>query len=371
MNILDYLSWRNDVPLSVSPFNDVDSMILSEIAYIELDGMVSDKGNFISVADVEKMFFEKYDYDYILENETFTKRAPLLLKDMAKGERFKNMTMAYYINEVEKGIDKQFSAVTFQLDDGTVFVAFRGTDNSVTGWKEDFNMLWSSETAGAKSSVLYLNKIGEAFDKPLRVGGHSKGGNFAIYASIYCDKEIQDRIINVYNNDGPGFKDEIINSKEYKNIYDRIISIIPDSSVIGLLLYSNVKNKVVKSSASGIYQHDGLTWLTNKDGFVEAELSQMSLFIEKSMGGWLEKTDEETRKSLTDSIFMAIEATGNETFREISNQKWKSAEAVISTLTKLPKEKQKELMDAIKLLIQSGGDAVGEFLPKFGNNKNV
>lgn len=357
MDILDYIKWRNDVPFSISPFNDVDNAILSELSYIDLDEFLQDN-EFITLSELEDRYFEKYDYNDIYENATSTLRAPLLLKGMKNGDRFKNIMAGYFINEVEKEKDKQFSATVYVIDDTLSYVAFRGTDCSIIGWKEDFILSYSTETEGSKSAVKYLNEVSGKLKGDLIVGGHSKGGNFAVYASVFCDENVKERIIKIYTNDGPGFHEETINMKEYREMVPKMKSILPNSSIIGMLLSNDCVSQVINSNANGIYQHDILSWQVEKDGFEKAELSKLGRFVKSALGSWLEKIDEETRESVIETVFSLIEASGSQTFREFGNQKWKSAEVVLSGLYRLPKEKQKELLGAVGDLIQSSGSVV-------------
>ena len=201
-NLFDYLLWRNDVPLSLDPFNEVDNLLLSELAYTDFGSIVPEDVEEIPLADACAAFFASHDRDAILESTAYTAKAPLLMETMVTGARFGGMRFCRYINRVDREKDAQISAVTCLLDDGTAFVAFRGTDGSVIGWKEDFELSYLSGTAGQKAAAQYLADTSARIPRPLRVGGHSKGGNFAVFASSFCRSETQARILTVYNNDG-------------------------------------------------------------------------------------------------------------------------------------------------------------------------
>lgn len=353
-NIFDYLKWRNDVPFSIDPFGEVDNLVLAELSYTDFGGIVPSDGEKISIADAHRAFFEKNDHEKILASTSFTAKAPLLMDGMVAGARFGNVKLSNYINEIDREKDAQFSAVTIHLDDGTVYVSFRGTDGTVVGWKEDFNLSYMAETEGQKKAIAYLNNISALFPYPLRVGGHSKGGNFAVYASAFCDDKVKPQIIEIFSNDGPGFLKEVIDSEKYKSVLPKIISIIPDTSIIGLLLSNDVTHRVIKSDASGIIQHDGFSWQVEKNRFVGAILSDMAVFTEKTLGSWLSGMDDETRKSMTSSVFSLIESTGMDMFSSMSEQKWKTAESIISSMYGLPKEKRRELTNLASQLFKSG-----------------
>ena len=363
-NIFDYLKWRSDVPFSIDPFGEVDNLVLAELAYTNFEEIVPPDRREISLREAHAEFFRRHSRSEILTQTSFTARAPLLMDEMVLGGRFGNIKLSHYINEIDRDKDAQFSAVTLQLDDGTIYVSFRGTDGTIVGWKEDFNLSYISETEGQRKAVSYLNKIASDFDCNMRIGGHSKGGNFAIYASAFCEDSFKARIIGIYSNDGPGFREEVTASPKYISILPKIVSIIPETSVIGLLLSSAAPHRVVKSDASGIFQHDGFSWQVCKNRFSDAVLSDMAIFIEKTLGAWLGEMDDETRKSMTSSVFSLFEATGMDRFSKMSEQKWKSAEAIISSVYGMSKEKRRELIFLLNQLFISGGHtAISELSP--------
>ena len=354
MNIFDYLKWRRDVPFSVSPFNEVDNLILAELAYTDFGGIVPEDGTAISLQTAYTRFFLVHTRESILSSKSYTAPAPLLMDDMFRGARFADTKLLFYRNERNIQTDLQFSAVTFLLPDGTAYVAFRGTDGTLVGWKEDFNLSYLTGTEGQQRAAEYLSTVGKALDCPLRAGGHSKGGNLAVYAAACCDETVQKRIETVYSNDGPGFKPEFLAGEGYQRILPRIVSIIPDTSVIGLLMMSRAAPQVIRSSASGMIQHDGFTWETERDRFVPAELSETSKLVNQTLAGWMDQTDDESRKAMTETVFSMLEATGEETFSGIKESKMKSAEAIAQSVKNLPKGSLPELARMISRLGQSG-----------------
>ncbi len=351
-NIFDYLSWRADVPLSVDPFNEVDNLVLSKLAYTDFEGAVPPDGDGISLREAHDRFFAHHTREEILRSTVLTAKAPLLMEEMRDGARFGEMRLCRYLNEVDREKNEQIAAVTFLPEDGSVCVAFRGTDNTLTGWKEDFDLSYLARTPGQQRAVDYLNETGRRFSGPIRVCGHSKGGNFAVYAASFCDREIQDRIEAVYTNDGPGFRRETVGDPRYRRVLPRVYSILPDTSVIGRLLYNDCRNRVVRSSAAGIYQHDGFSWEVRRNRFVKAPPSEMGIFIDRTLDLWLIKMNDEERRSFTETVFALLEATGKETFSEITEKKLKSMETIASSLRDIPKERQRELIRFIGELLQ-------------------
>ena len=357
MELLDYLQWRNDVPLSVSPFNEVDNVIFSYLSYIDFRDLKEDWNGFFDLRDLFRDFCEKYSLEEIMNTGEFTERAPLLLQEMMEGERFSATKVGYYAEDFDKDKVKQFAALVFLLPDGRNYISFRGTDKTITGWKEDFLMSCQSETAGAKESVAYFNKIAPVLEGELILGGHSKGGNFAMYAAAFCEAEYKERIVQVYNNDGPGFREEVIQSPEFQEILPKISTIAPQSSIIGQLLSNPAKQHVIHSTAKGILQHDAMTWEAEKDCLVTSELDELSEYTKTTLGSWLETMDDATRESLCTTAFSLIESTKSETFIEFSGNLMKNMETIWKEMGKLPEEKKKEIMNALSNLMESSKQA--------------
>ena len=361
-DMFDYLDWRGDLSLSASPFNEVDNLILAHLSYTDYRGIVPDSGETVKLSNVREAFFQRNSREEFLARGSFKTKSALLMDHMIDGERFGNIRFCFYIDENDADTAKQITAVTLLLDDGTAYVSFGGTDGSIAGWKEDANLSFLPETEGQKRALAYLNRVAAELPRPLRVGGHSKGANFAVYASALCSS--QERIIDVYSNDGPGFREEFVRNEAYRRILPRIRSFVPETPVIGLLLSSSAKHHVVKSNAVGIFQHDAFSWNIIRNHFVEAEITETGKLIDRTLDGWLDGMDDDTRRFLTDTVFAVFEATGKETFRDMQAMKLKGAEAMFGFFFSLPKEKQKEIMRLAGRLIQSGGQAALTKLPE-------
>ena len=353
-DIFDYLKWRGDVPFSLDPFNEVDNLVLAELAYTDFEGILDGSFRKLSLKSTAKKYFELHPREEAEADRSFTAKAPLLMDGMLDGARFSGTRLTRYVDVINTDKDMQMAAVTFLLDDGSAYVAFRGTDSTVVGWKEDLNMSYMPETEGQKSAARYLNEVASRTDRPLRVGGHSKGGNFAVYAAAFCDTEVQDRIISVYSNDGPGFRSEVTSRSAYRRILPKVISIVPDTSIIGMLLASGVEHRTVKSSSKGIMQHDGFTWQVERNRFVSAEQSALGLFISKSQQDWLDRIEDDSREMFVNTVFSVLEATGADTFSEMEENKLHSAERMFSSIKGLPKETQKEILSIMGGLFHSG-----------------
>ena len=364
MELMDYIEWRNDVSFRAAPFNEIDNVLLSYLAYADFGELLHEPKRHVSIETCLKRFCEKHDMAEVRESKHFIERAPLLLEEMVRGARFRGTKVAHFREVFDKEKVQQFAALVFLLPDGTKYVSFRGTDSSITGWKEDFLMSITAETEGAKEAVSYLNDVAASVDGDFILGGHSKGGNFAMYAAAFCEDAVKGRIRKVYNNDGPGFREEIVRSAAYRELLPKITNIVPQTSIIGRLLSNEAAHTVVKSAAAGIFQHDMTTWEVTKDKFVRAEPDAFSDFVEKSLGTWLETMDDEARKSLVETVFSMIEMTEAETFAEFGENLFKNTGLIMKGLGRLPKEKRSELTAALGGLAEAGRATVLDKIPK-------
>ena len=365
--MFDYLKWRGDLTFDKDPFNMVDNLILAQMAYIDYDGIVPEtREGAVPVAEVCKKFWEMHTLEEIKSKGRFIRLSPLLLEPVAKSTRYKNMRLCGYVNYVSKHAEAQMSATQFELEDGTVYVAFRGTDETIVGWKEDFNLSYMPRTEGQKMAVEYMDQYFGDTNLRLRVGGHSKGGNFAIYASSFASKAVRDQIIQVYSNDAPGFRKEIVSRPEYKETIDKTVTIIPQDSIIGRLLHAGRNALVVRSTSKGIMQHDALSWEVLGNHFIFTERSSDSLYMEKVLSGWLENVDDEARRVFVDQIFGVMQTLGADTMKDVSQVSLKELGEAIQMIRGLSKEEQAEIADVIKKLVASNNRAIYEELEQKG-----
>lgn len=360
-NIIDYLEWRGDVPFDIDPFNEVDALILSELVYVPFDGLVPGPGlkEKIQIEDLCKKFFEKHSKEELMARTAFTKLAPFLMHGLINSKRFGSTKLCGFVNQIDKDNISQFSACTFYLNDGTIFVAFRGTDDTLVGWREDYNMCYSDGTGGQLKAVEYLNKNFARTMKPIRVGGHSKGGNFAVFSSAFCKMHIKDSIIDVYNFDGPGCIQEILKRAEYKSIIGRVHKFIPDESIIGLLLYSKADTKVIGSFAKGITQHDPFSWniIRNKFEYKE-DVTASAKKIDEIIKKWSDEVDYESRALFGEIFFSSLASMGATKLSQITSNRAKSLVNIRKEIQNLDPEHQAVIMDVFSKLILAGGESI-------------
>lgn len=363
-NINTYLEWRGDVPFSIDPFNEVDNLILSELTYTDFDGIDGIESGLLGIKEVQEMYFNLHTREEIKNRKTFVALAPLLLDPLSNSSRFKNLKIGYYTNIYDEKNVVQFSGVTYQLDD-FVYISFRGTDDTLVGWKEDFYFSYRSGTAGQLAAVDYLNSIEDRVNLPLHIGGHSKGGNLAIYGATFCKDSVKEKIETIWGNDSPGFTAEVTETEEFKNIMDKICLIIPESSIVGMLMDNKVTPKIIKSDSKFILQHDALTWQVKRNKFVSSkELSQEAIFVDKAITSWLAQIPEEQRKDAIDSAFYCLEASNVKTFVELRAGGLETVKAVLGASKDLSEEQNKLITKLFFGLISNSRNLM------FGNIKN-
>ena len=354
---LDYLAWRGDLSLLKDPFNEVDNLILAELAYTKMEEIVPgiDKGETVTIRQI-RCDYERLRY----RAEGSSNDAYPLLCRAADSERFADVKTGAFVNLIDAEKSLQFSAVSFYLPDGSCYVAFRGTDNTIVGWREDFTISYLSETPGQYEAVRYLERIAARTQGPLLVGGHSKGGNLAVYAAAFCSQAVKDRIRIVYSNDGPGFNSTIVDSPEYQGIQDKVCLIIPESSLIGILLINKKEKKVVESTAKGIQQHLPYTWKVLGTSFVEANQSQKSIILDETLDRWVESLDEMQRANLVKAIFDSMDAAGAQTFTELNAKRWTSYNAIFKAVLDMNPSLQKDVLKTAQKLASAGKDVLVE-----------
>lgn len=346
-NLIEYVE-NNMNTMARQPFNIVDSLVLSQLSYLRFERivpMLPNRSSSVRIADLLKAEM----FGSMLQNLLDPESNKRFLFVLAASPRFRNIGLNHYVNLFDPVLEKQFAAVTCFLEDETAYVAYRGTDSTFVGWKEDFNMAYISPVPSQESGTKYLDEVARRTHKlKLRVGGHSKGGNLAVYAAIKCDPRVQKRIIAVFNHDGPGFKDSLFECTEYSRIKDRIHTTLPEESLVGMLLQHHSDYSVVKSSRRGVMQHDPFSWIVENDDFSYAEhIDKGAMHRNKALNEWLSGLSDEKRKQFVDVLFHIIEKTNADTIVELSDDWRRSVGAILSAIKGIDPESRKFVLQAI------------------------
>ena len=346
-NIMDYISWRGDLSFEQSQFNEVDNLILACFSYVNLDGISAvTKQKGIGLKKLTKEFMKLHTMKELEADKSFIRLAPFMMMKMAKSVRFGKCVVRNYVNDIVTEAEQQFAAMEIVLEDGTSYVSFRGTDDTIIGWKEDFN-LSTGVVPAQKRAIEYLQKISEHTDGMLRVGGHSKGGNLAIYGSVMC-KSAHEKILEIYSNDGPGFSREFQELPEMKEMMPKIIRIIPEYSIIGTLLEHEKEPVIVASSSKGLLQHDGFSWEVQGPALVRRDsLNKTALRFIEILHKWIDGMDTEQKRLLIEDLFATLQASGYENLSEVQSGGLKSLAAMVKRVEKFAPESRGMMMELL------------------------
>ena len=321
-NMVDYLAWRGDLSFDASPWNGIDGLLVATLSYL----------NFHNGRDPKGWTLEELARIGLLQEDTsnsFPGRKKAF-EGMAAGERFRGCKLHHAIALTDAELGMQFSAMCLDLPDGTTCVAFRGTDNTLIGWREDFDMAYTTRVPAQEAAILYLERAAALSKRPLRLVGHSKGGNLAVYAAVFARKKVQERIESIWSYDGPGMNRETSQKEEYLRIKDKIRSYVPQTSIIGMLMDYYEPYTVVRSTASGISQHDPMSWQIYGPRFETLPaLDRSALVVRDTLHEWLQNSTPEQRAAFVEALFGMAESTKATKMSELTGEKIKTLVAMV------------------------------------------
>ncbi len=347
----DYLDWRGDITFGEVGVNEVDSLILSMICYIDFDGIVPEEhgDRSIQLLSAARQYLREHKGEQAYIGAIIPPTLVTLLAKAAKTKRFGTVRLCGYVNQVIPETQKQFSALTYLLGNGDIYVAYRGTDDTLVGWKENFNMSFMDTVPSQLEAVKYLESASKLAEKGIFSGGHSKGGNLAVYATVKCSPDVKEKIVMTYNNDGPGFSRDFISALDYQNIKGKIRTLIPESSIVGMLLEHEENYEVVKSVQVGIMQHDSSSWEVLGSKFIHLNtISEESRKIDRTLKNWLNEMDNKQREDFVDAVYETLTATNAATLTDISTDKIK----LLKAWNGLNEENKNIIMKSIRLLFK-------------------
>ena len=345
MDIIDYCKWRGDIPFSVDPLNYVDHLILSQFTYYELKGIIPENG-YLTIEEIA----EKYCLNRELD------KYDLFLQDLGKSLRFKNIKVHNYVSVLHDITVEQFTAMTFDLPGNLSIISFRGTDDTITGWNEDFELSYK-EIEAQKDALEYVDNNMRLFRRYI-LSGHSKGGNLALYAALKCKERNRRKIDKIISFDGPGLRDSVFDHDIYNEIENKYIKFMPGYGVVGFLFENGEKKTIVKSNERGFLQHLSFSWQVEKNDFVVLDkFEDDSILMQNVFSNFLDKTTEEQRE-----IFV------KEIFNEVRNSD-------INTLSDLAVGDVKKIITLVKNFDSISAEAkdvgnifLNEFISVYGNN---
>lgn len=333
-NLQDYVTWRGDLSFTERPLTELDNLVLCQLSYIDMSS-VFPSGEIISLRDIITALLDRGEIstlvaDGVEKHEEYTAFA----KAAAASRRFGTLLLSHYEDILDSAQQIQFSAVTFRISKDTSYIAFRGTDDSLVGWKEDF-MLSFEKIPAQEEALSYLNRVIEPGMR-YYIGGHSKGANLALYASCLLPEESLQQVLHVYLNDGPGLCPDVLDTSVISRINPIATKIVPEYDVIGKIFEMPISdNRIVKSSARGILQHGILTWeLSGGQLDLVPANAPGSIWIGQVLDQWIGGVPNvEDRKTFIDDLFGAIGAGGVSTFNELSGIGPEGLEKILGTVS--------------------------------------
>ena len=358
-DITKYINIYGNYTFKENQFNEVDNILFTLLVYLNFEGLFKNK---ITIEEISKLYFQKFSENKINSFSSLQKKIIKLLKMMSTKIRFKDVEIYNYIKIKE---NTQFGAMSFRFNKNEIYVSYEGTDNSLIGWKENFETSYKFPVKSQEESIKYINDVIKRKDRIIYIGGHSKGGNLAMCASMYAKSDIKKRIKKIYNNDGPGFNLEQFNSKEWYNIQHKLITLAPEDSIVAYLLNHQNNIKIVKSTAKNIKQHDPTTWECFGEFFEIGIRTETSKELEDKITKWANNYNYSKREKFITTIFNLIETSYSKTKTTSKTSQISTFISIIKETKKLNKKEKDFLIDILKSLFLKNKDK-----DKHEKNKN-
>ena len=375
VNIIDYIKWRGDLTMDIVPFNHLDALLFSQLSMLRLDEVLIEEGEQISLSikKAVKVFKElnieeKYDLGLILPKEIIT-----AFYMMGESPRYKNLVLDNYVNNICSSEQTQFSALTIDLGYNTRVVSFSGTDDTLIGWKENFNMLFVSTTAGQASSCDYLSKVSRRW-RHIYVCGHSKGANLALYSTLLVNNHVQRKIEKTIGFDGPGLIEDINEIDSFERIIKKVTFYVPDTTIIGALFDHYEEIKVVKSTEKGLYQHDVFSWEVLGTDFIYVDdRTEESKHIEQKIKTMISEIDEATRVRLVNEGYKILSSDTADTLTKLYGEKFRIVKDYLASDPSIQKAYKKIFLEILrdKIMRDAIYDNIKGFIKKQKNNKKT
>ena len=358
-NMIDYLDWRGDIGFDVSPLCEIDALILCQLSYLNfrtiLDGEFTRKG--LPLSRLSELFFSAPDFETRKDvGALINAKTVNLLRLAGESRRFGPVRVCGYEDKIDLASEEQFAALTYTSAAGWNFVAYRGTDDTIVGWKEDFNLGYMDTVPAQQDALRYLERVASALKGDLYVGGHSKGGNLAIYAAAHAGPQAKKRLCAVYNNDGPGFQKEFFSSEAFKSIENIQHTFVPELSIVGMLFAHADGYVTVQSDQKGIMQHDPFSWHVAARHFVEEEdTNGESKFIGATVNKWIGELSTEQRELFIETMFSILRDTDATTNSEITANWGESVRKMLRAMTQLDSQTREAVFRTAQLLLKTAG----------------
>ncbi|WP_239681757.1 DUF2974 domain-containing protein [Streptococcus sp. 263_SSPC] len=355
-NMLDYIKEFGHVSFEERAFSEIDALVLTELEYLPLEKVVPSDENgedFVTVKEIAE-YMQEHKQELFDENPMMiTEERHEVSQVIADAPRFQSLKFFGVVSEWDKDTTKQFAAITVEVEPSVRLVVFRGTDDTLIGWKEDFLMTYSPLVAAQTDAKEYLAKQASLWDGDLMISGHSKGGNLAIYAAATQVEDVQLRIVDIFCFDSPGLYRSVLETKGYQNIVPLAMRYIPQDSLVGLMLESEVPYVIVKSNATGAMQHSAMTWEIEDGQFIKMEkLTKNSQLNDQTFKKWTESVSDEELELFWNVFFELLFAAGIDTVNDLYGQFMHYVQEFLKATGEMDEEKR-EVLTRIALLLVS------------------
>lgn len=352
-DVFDYLEWRGDIEVDKVPLCEADYVAICCMSYFPFDGIIP-KGRYARTISLEYALREVYEQceSGKKDKKWFLKEDKPFAEKLMESPRFLKLDVTGFVNIIDYKKEEQFAAFTIVLPDKSPVVVFRGTDANIVAWKEDFNMAYTMTVPAQVDAVKYLNIAAEQFDGPIKIVGHSKGGNLAIYAAANCDAKAKKRISGVWNMDGPGFIQDQLDQDEFVSVMSRVHTFVPQLSVVGMMFDHDDNYQVVESNGKLFWQHCPYTWQIRR-GCLETkpELKKLSRRFNRVVKQWLDNLDMDKREKIVESLFEIMEIAEINQVEDFLQLKKKYN--LFLAFGKLDSDKRKILMESVKVFSEA------------------
>lgn len=363
--IINYCRKQGNKTFDELPFNEVDSLCLCQLSYMKIDNIVP------SLDEPERYCYLKdiaahQDFEKLFIDFRFSAHNKKLFDAMLKSRRFGDMKIGFHVDLLVESTQTQFSAVTYSLSNGTHYVCYRGTDETFVGWKEDFNMAFSRIVPCQESAKQYLDLVTNLFEGNYYIGGHSKGGNLAVYAAMTSNKADRARIIKVYDHDGPGFRQDLLDTFDGEGVLDRLEKTMPHDAIVGMLFQNpSTKYDVVESRGFNIQQHDPFNWRVKGTEFYRVkDIYKSRQFADGTVNRWVMEMDDEQKENFVEALYQIVEGSNAKTLLDFLTNIKGSLEGCLNTVKNMDDETKNILKETVNLLIEAGKDNLQENVNK-------
>ncbi len=348
-DIYDYLKYYGNSSFKELAFNEVDSLIISLLTYAKLKDIApSNKKSFKTIKEICQIYLNKYsEKDFKKEDYLFPSSYKLITA-LENSRRFNEAKVYFYLEELNK--ETQFGALTLRFPNNICYIAFEGTDSNIVGWEEDFELIYKYPTISQDKAKTYLNETVNIMDRHLYIGGHSKGGNLAMYAYMHANPSIKKRVINIYNYDGPGFLDDVIKSNLYQEMLPKLKMYVPEQSIFGMML-GHQNYEVVKSHNLGLLQHYGDSWCCFGGKFLEGKISKKSLNLATNLKKYLDAMQLEEKIKFVETLVLICDHLGIKNVMQFREIKPSSIVNFFKEIKNVPNNMKKRFVEVIKLVI--------------------